>query len=172
MPNNSMITAQIGPDDESILRDFLFHAIFVPDGEKPLDRNVLELPEISKYMKNWGRYGDLGLKLLHENRAVGAIWCRLLPVVDPGYGFVREDIPELTMAILPEYRNRGLGLRLYRDFGELLIRHHIRGLSLSVDKRNPATRFYLRAGFNVIREEETAFVMIRHLSETYRTDNE
>jgi hypothetical protein len=101
MPNNSMITAQIGPVDESILRDFLFHAIFVPDGEQPLDRNVLELPEISKYMDNWGRDGDFGLKLLHKNRAIGAIWCRLFPAEEPGYGFVREDIPELTMAILP-----------------------------------------------------------------------
>jgi ribosomal protein S18 acetylase RimI-like enzyme len=158
-----MITAQIGPVDESILRDFLFHAIFVPDGEQPLDRNVLELPEISKYMDNWGRDGDFGLKLLHKNRAIGAIWCRLFPAEEPGYGFVREDIPELTMAILPEYRNRGLGLRLYRDFEELLIRQQIRGLSLSVDKRNPATRFYLKAGLKVFREEETAFVMIRHL---------
>jgi hypothetical protein len=56
-----------------------------------------------------------------------------------------------------------LGLRLYRDFEELLIRQQIRGLSLSVDKRNPATRFYLKAGLKVFREEETAFVMIRHL---------
>ncbi len=160
LPYNSMTTARIGPDDESLLRDFLFHAIFIPDGEQPLDRNVLDLPEISKYVMHWGRDGDVGLKLLHEGRAIGAIWCRLYPAVDPGFGFVREDIPELATAVLPEYRSRGLGLMLYREFEELLILQQLRGLSLSVDKRNPAARFYRRVGFKVIREDETAFTMM------------
>lgn len=71
------------------------------------------------------------------------------------------------MSLLPEYRNRGLGMRLYHDFEELLIRHQTHSLSLSVDKRNPATRFYLRAGFQIIREEKTALVMIKHISKTF-----
>ena len=167
MQHISTTTAHIGPGDESTLREFLYHAIFVPDGEKPLERNVLELPEISRYMNDWGRDGDFGLKVLQNSQAIGAIWCRFFTATKPGYGYVSGEIPELTMSILPEYRNRGLGMRLYRDFEELLIRQQIRGLSLSVDKRNPATRFYLRAGFKVIREEKTALVMIRHISKTF-----
>ncbi len=44
--------------------------------------------------------------------AVGAAWLRLFPASDPVYGFVDALTPKLSVAILPQYRGRGIGSRL------------------------------------------------------------
>ena len=46
-------------DETELLKDFLYEAIFVPEGMEPPDRDILEKPELRVYMDGFGtRKGD------------------------------------------------------------------------------------------------------------------
>jgi GNAT superfamily N-acetyltransferase len=69
-------------------------------------------------------------------------WLRCFPASEPGYGFVDESTPELSIAVLPAYRGKGIGSRLL----ERLLQG-VDAASLSCDPANPAWRLYVRLGF-------------------------
>ncbi len=62
----------------------------------------------------------------------------------PGYGFLSEDIPELTIAVVPGHRGCGVGSALLDAICCLV---KAPAVSLSCDPRNPALRLYVRKGF-------------------------
>ena len=130
-------------DDELFLREMLYLALYVPEGAPQLPRSVLNDPLVSRYVDEWGhRPGDRGLIALTDGVRVGAAWLRLFPASDPGYGFVNESTPELSIAVLPEYRGRGVGSALLKE----LLRD-VPAASLSCDPANPAWNLYLRFEF-------------------------
>jgi GNAT superfamily N-acetyltransferase len=138
-------------DDEAVLREFLYLALYVPPGSSPLPRSVLSEPAISRYVDGWGtRPGDRGLIAMVEGTPVGAAWLRLFTPCDPGYGFVDESTPELSIAVVPEFRSRGVGTALIRD----LLRDGC-SVSLSCDPLNPAWNLYLRFGFEPLPDGRT-----------------
>ena len=129
--------------DEPFLWEMLYLALFVPPGEPPLPRFVLQDPAIARYVQGWGtRRGDRGFVALVDASLVGAAWLRWFPASDPGYGFVDESIPELTIAVSPDHRGEGIGSLLL----ERLLQD-VPSTSLSCDPQNPAWRLYLRLGF-------------------------
>lgn len=135
------------PEDQDFLFAMLFEAIFVPPGAPALDMSILELPEIRKYVSSWGkRQGDRGIVLILEGKPAGAIWLRFFRKEEQGYGYVADDIPELSMALLPEFRGRGYGTELLRKLLEDLPAD-IHGVSLSVDPANSAIHLYKKFGF-------------------------
>jgi ribosomal protein S18 acetylase RimI-like enzyme len=153
----------IKPSDAPLLKEFLYLAIYVPEGEQPPAREIVERPELSRYLENWGQPGDIGFiaELRKKSKPIGAAWFRQFSKEKPGYGFVAENIPELSIAVLPEYRRQGLG----RDLLYRLI-HQARlegfpGLSLSVSKQNPAIRLYERLDFKPVRDLGNTQVMQR-----------
>lgn len=93
----------LSPEDQSLLWDFLFQAIFTPAEEIPPSRAILVEPEIAHYAAEWGKVGDVGFKAVEEEIPVGAAWLRLMD----GYGHVADDIPELTISVLPASRGKG-----------------------------------------------------------------
>ena len=138
-------------DDEPFLREMLYLALYVPPGVPQLPRSVLNDPLISRYVDGWGRCpGDRGLIGLSDGVPIGAAWLRLFPASDPGYGFVNESTPELSVAVLPEYRGRGVGSALVQE----LVRD-APAVSLSCDPRNPAWKLYVRLGFVPLRDGRT-----------------
>ena len=90
-----------GPQDVRFLRDMLKHAYHWRLNADP------DLP-VARYVNNWGRPGDAGL-VAWEAGPVGAAWYRLFPASAPGFGFVDEETPELTIAVVPSRRGSGLG---------------------------------------------------------------
>ena len=70
-----------------------------------------DLP-VSRYVEGWGRPGDRALILIEGFQPVGAAWYRLFSEAQPGYGFVDEQTPELTIAVVPSRRGRGYGAEL------------------------------------------------------------
>jgi GNAT superfamily N-acetyltransferase len=129
--------------DEPFLWEMLYLALFVPPGNPPLPRSVLRDRAIARYVEGWGtRRRDTGLVALVDNSPVGAAWLRWFSASDPGYGFVDESTPELSVAVLPGHRGKGIG--------SLLLERLLDGVhstSLSCDPQNPAWRLYLRLGF-------------------------
>lgn len=154
---------KLTPEDEPFLKEMLFIALFIPPGEPILPKNIVEEPELNKYYRNWGREGDIGILVKVDELAVGACWSRLHPADNQGYGFVDATIPELTIAVKEEWRNRGLGQKML----ELLCEYNRAGgynsMSLSVDKRNRVVALYKRLGFEILDEKGTAYTMLKRL---------
>jgi len=150
---------EISAADYPFLREMLYLAIFVPPGQIPFEKSVIDLPEISKYIEDWDDSKDFGIICFISEKPIGAIWGRLFSIEDKGYGFVDAETPELTMAVKTDFRNRGIGTRLMHHFLQQAKAKGYNSLSLSVDKSNRAIQFYERMGFFVVGEMETSFTM-------------
>jgi GNAT superfamily N-acetyltransferase len=151
---------------QEFLWEMLYQALFVPPGHRPFPKDCLQHPDISKYASNWGKTHDRGLIAVeaHTQKPVGAAWLRLFTQEQKGYGYVDDDTPELSIAVLPSYRGKGIGSLLLQGlFHEA--RTHYTALSLSVSTANPAKRFYERFGFSTGSKTEHSCVMIKRLKE-------
>jgi len=150
---------EISAADYPFLREMLYLAIFVPPGQNPYEKSVIDLPEISKYIESWDDLRDFGIICFTNENLLGAIWGRLFSAENKGYGFVDAETPELTMAVKTDFRNRGIGTRLMHRFLQQAKNKGHKSISLSVDKRNRAFQFYERMGFFVVGEMETSVTM-------------
>ncbi|MDO7907508.1 GNAT family N-acetyltransferase [Paenibacillus sp. JX-17] len=148
--------------DIPFLWEMLYQSMYIPEGEAPFSREILKDPMIAKYMKDWGRKGDLGLVAEQkEGQVVGAITSRYFTEQQQGFGFVAEDIPEMGMALLPEYRGQGIGKALMSRLLEELRRQGVKQVSLSVDPNNiPAVSLYQRFGFRRVGWMSTSITML------------
>ena len=143
------------PQDARFLRDMLRHAYYWRTGQDEDETGLHPM----RYVENWGRPGDAAVIALDDGFPVGAAWYRLFKEGIPGYGFVDEQTPELTIAIVPSMRGRGLGEEL---LSVLLDRARAEGrprISLSVEPDNPAIRLYEQHGFARVGERAGALVM-------------
>lgn len=148
--------------DQAFLTEMLYLAFFVPEGEAPFPKSILNRPDILKYHEGYGKKGDYGFLAWQGEEAVGAIWCRLHTQEAPGYGFVRDDLPELNIALLPAARGQGIGQRLLFLLENKLREEGVPGISLSVDHRNTAAyHIYQKLGYQRIKEEGTAITMMK-----------
>ncbi|MGH3024072.1 MAG: GNAT family N-acetyltransferase [Gaiellaceae bacterium] len=134
--------------DIPFLRAMLFEAAHWRAGApRPALEETLAHPEIARYVEGWGRAGDAGVVAVEGERPVGAAWYRLFTAEQPGYGFVDERTPELSIGVLARARGRGVGTSLLRALLERARGAGFRAISLSVEPDNPAVRLYERAGF-------------------------
>jgi len=151
--------------DEAFLWEMLYLAIYVPEGVAPFPREIVRSPEISRYAQDWGRADDLGLIAVRQESGapLGAAWIRLLNGANKGYGYVDETTPELTIAVMPDYRGRGVGTKLLeRLMAEAKNRYP--AISLSVSVENPALRLYQRLGFEVLSADRNSLTMIKRMA--------
>jgi len=141
-----------------LLAEFLYEAIYQPDGAPKACRTILQDPMVWAYIKDFGRYPD-DLCLVAEANGViiGAAWSRM----GCSYGKLDEHTPELSMSVYPEYRRKGIGSRLLSALLESLAAKGYRQVSLSVDRSNFAARLYHKFGFETIREREHDDLMVK-----------
>lgn len=148
--------------DEPFLWEMLYLAIYVPPGAPPVSRAILQEPDIAIYVQGWGRPGDEGLIAVEQNsgKEAGACWLRLWTSEQRGYGFIDDHTPELSIALLPEHRQRGLGSHLISAMLEQA-RTRYDAVSLSVVQTSPAVRLYQRLGFRVEGEVLGSYIMVK-----------
>ena len=137
--------------DEPFLWEMVYQAIYVPPGVTPPPRDILDHAELRRYVQGWGRPSDLGVLAVDRetSQPIGAAWLRLLTGDNKGYGYVDETTPELTIAVLPAYRGKGLGTALLSHL-LTMAQGSYPAVSLSVSPANPALRLYQRLGFAVV----------------------
>ncbi len=150
-----------GPEDKPVLTEMLYHALYVPEGTPPLPRAIINQPEIAVYVSGWGRKDDRGWIAYDGTNPVGAAWIRLMRGSEKGYGYVNEKTPELSMALLPFYRGRGIGTELLRRVLEDASAM-FPAVCLSVSAENPAVHLYTRNGFTICRDSGQSLTMIRN----------
>ena len=80
----SIFYRQASINDYHFLREMLYEALFVAEGEKPLPKSTLDLPEISKYIENWASPGDFGIIAGDGEEPIGAVWGRLFKSTNKG----------------------------------------------------------------------------------------
>src|SRR5689334_14418872 len=108
----SLATYTIRPfqaEDQAFLDEMLYQAIFVPEGNELPPRDMIHLPELSKYVAEFGQQpDDLAYIAVDDmtQQPVGAVWLRLLTGEHKGYGYVDDQTPELSIAIAPGQRGR------------------------------------------------------------------
>jgi ribosomal-protein-alanine N-acetyltransferase len=148
-----------GTQDIPFLRDMLRHAYYARWG----DAENADIP-LSRYVEGWGREGDAGLVAIDEFQPVGAAWYRLFKESTPGYGFVDEQTPELTIAVVPSRRGKGFGEQLLTALLDEARGAGYPHVSLSVEPDTPALRLYEQHGFTKVGERGGTWVMRAELS--------
>ena len=101
-------------------------------------------PHLAAYYRTPPEFGVVSTA---DGEPTGVVWVTRFPPEAPGYGFVRADVPELSVCVLPGYRGAGLGTGLVGAAVAEARRRSLPGLSLSVEDGNPARRLYERLGF-------------------------
>lgn len=105
-----------------------------------------------------------------ETGPFGAAWLRTFTSVDPGYGYVDDSTPELTIGVIPPRRGQGIGRALLRTLLDWARTRHIPAISLSVERANRAQQLYLAEGFTVLVSLEDSDTMIARLTLCSRSE--
>ena len=154
------------PSDLPFLRQMLYEAAYWRGGERPELEKGLATPELSKLLANWGRVGDTAFFAEEASTKVGAGWYRLWDDANHSYGYISSAVPELAVAVLEQYRRKGIGRNLLESlFREASLSGYSQ-LSLSVEGDNPALALYQSLGFIIIKEVGNAYTMIANADRT------
>ena len=140
---------KITKDEYPVLEDFLYYAIFVPNGVNPPPREIIFEPEIFVYIKDFGGKDDFCVVAEQDDKIVGAAWARIIPA----YGHIDDETPELAISVLPDWRGQGIGSKMMEALFGLLRERGYKQTSLSVQKNNPALRLYKRLGYKITGEK-------------------
>jgi len=157
-----MLIRELQPNESGVLRDFLYEAIFLPEGTKPPERSIVELPELRIYYEGFGEgKADFCMVAEDDGRIVGAVWTRLMK----DYGYVDDETPSFAISLYREYRGKGIGTKLMLVMLEKLQEHGFKRASLAVQKANYAVRMYEKVGFRTVSENEEEYIMVCDLTE-------
>ena len=80
-----------------------------------------------------------------------------------GYGWVAADIPELSMAVLPDHQGQGIGGALLDTICALARMSGYPAVSLSVEDGNGAAKLYADHGFVSVGRNGDSDVLVRKL---------
>lgn len=158
------ITRAARPSDRDHLVDMLVVAAnWSPDRPSLSRDQVLATPELAHYVAGWPGPDELGVVATEGGRQVGAAWLRFLRSDDPGFGWVADDVPELSIGVVADRRGNGVGTRLVTELARRATAAGVRAISLSVEVANPARRLYERLGFEDVACDDHATTMVLEL---------
>jgi GNAT superfamily N-acetyltransferase len=144
--------------DVRFLRDMLRHAFYWRSG------GGVEDASLWRYVAGWGRRGDSAVIALEGGFPVGAAWYRLFARDEPGFGFVDEQTPEVSIAVVPSRRGHGIGSELLDSLIALAREQGYGGLSLSVADESPAMHVFQKQGFEKVEQTDGSWTMRLNLS--------
>jgi ribosomal protein S18 acetylase RimI-like enzyme len=155
-----------GTDDVTFLATMLGEAaVWRPDKPTPTGEQVMADPRYALYLAEWPRQGDHGL-VAEQDGPVGAAWYRTYTEANHGYGFVADDVPELSIAVIASRRHEGIGRRLLVGLIEASVAQGYPAISLSVAENNPARGLYESTGFVPVEKHGRSWTMVRHAAQS------
>ena len=151
---------EIQKQEYPLLDDFLYEAIFIPEGIEPPPKSIITSPELQVYVERFGELkDDWGLVAEVGGKIVGAVWARIMN----DYGHIDDETPSLAISLYKKYRGLGIGTTMMKEILALLKSHGYGRVSLSVQKANYAAKLYLKVGFEIIKENEEEYIMVNNL---------
>lgn len=154
------IIREMRKEEHCLLSNFLYEAIYIPDGVEPPPKSIINSPELQEYIFEFGkRKHDKALVAETQGKIVGAIWVRIMN----DYGHIDNDTPSLAMSVSKEYRGLGIGSSLLKELLSALKSVGYSKISLSVQKANYAVKMYKQARFTVVDENSEEYIMVVNL---------
>ncbi len=152
---------KIHEDEYYLLEDFIYEAIFIPEGVTPPPKSIINQPDLQVYIKNFGKEkDDICFVAEVDSKIVGAVWVRDMQ----DYGHIADGVPSFAISLYKEYRNFGIGTELMKKMlSELKNRGHSRA-SLAVQKENYAVKMYKKVSFVIVDENEEEYIMVCDLN--------
>ncbi len=143
-----------------LLDNFLYEAIFIPEGIEAPPKTIITSPELQVYVEHFGELkDDWGLAAEVDGKIAGAVWVRIMN----DYGHIDDETPSLAISLYKEYRGLGIGTAMMKEILALLKAHGYQQVSLSVQKANYAAKLYRKVGFEVVKENEEEYIMVNYL---------
>lgn len=147
--------------ESPLLCDFLYEAIYIPEGVEPPPKTVINCPELQEYIRDFGdAKHDRALVAELNGQVIGAVWVRIMQ----DCGHIDNGTPSLAISLYPAYRGLGIGTALMKAMLKLLQQEGYEKVSLSVQKANAACRLYQKLGFEIWDESMEEYRMVRWLS--------
>lgn len=151
---------QIAEQEYSLLENFLYEAIFVPDGVPAPPKSIIKQTELQVYITDFGKKkDDIGLVAEVDTKVIGAAWVRIMN----DYGHIDNDTPSLAISVYADYRGLGIGTALLKEMLCILKEKGYKQASLAVQKTNYAVRMYKKTGFEVVDENAEEYIMLCRL---------
>ena len=144
-------------NETELLKDFLYEAIFIPEGVDPPPREIIEQPELKLYYEGFGTgRADYCIVADDGGNVIGAVWTRIMN----DYGHVDDETPSLAISLYKAYRGQGIGTQLMEMILALLKEKGYERVSLAVQKANYAVRMYEKVGLKTVDENDEEFIMV------------
>ena len=154
---DKLIIREIKKDEYRILDDFIYEAIFIPEGVEKPPKDIIYNEDLQVYIKDFGKSKDDNcLVAEYSGRIVGACWTRIMN----DYGHVDDETPSFAISLYEEYRGRGIGTELMRQMLSLLKSRGYKKASLAVQKANYAVKMYKNVGFKIVNQNDEEYIMI------------
>jgi len=146
--------------EHTLLNEFLYEAIFVPEGVKAPSKSIINSTELQVYIADFGKYADDICFLAEVNKKViGAVWVRVMN----DYGHIEDGVPSFAISLYKDYRGYGIGTALMKKILFELQQRGYKKASLSVQKANYAVKMYKNIGFEIIAENKDEYIMVYYL---------
>ena len=146
-------------DEVRILEIFLYEAIFIPEGVEPPPKDIINHPDLNIYISDFGGKTDFCYVAEVSKKIVGAAWTRIIN----DYGHIDDETPSLSISLLKEFRNQGIGTTMVKQILKKLKEQGYKQVSLSVQKKNYAFNMYKNVGFEIVRENKEDYIMVCRL---------
>ena len=144
-------------NEYELLEDFLYEAIFIPDGVSAPPREIIYQPELQVYIAEFGKKeGDFALAAEVEGKIIGAVWTRIMN----DYGHIDDETPSFAVSLYKDYRNHGISTDLMKTMLRELKKAGYKQASLAVQKENYAVKMYKNVGFVTVGENDEEFIML------------
>ena len=147
---------EISDKEYKLLEDFLYEAIFVPEGMSAPAKSIINQPELQVYVSDFGKKkDDIGLLAEADGKVIGAVWVRVMN----DYGHIDDNTPSFAISLYKEYRGLGIGTALMKEMLCILKNRGYKQASLAVQKSNYAVRMYMKTGFEIVNENEEEYII-------------
>ena len=148
---------EINSNEYKVLEDFLYEAIFIPEGVEAPPREIINAPELQVYVQDFGkREGDICFVAETEEKIVGAVWVHIMD----DYGHIEDGVPSFAISLYKEYRGRGIGTILMKRMLVELKERGYQKTSLAVQKENYAVKMYKNVAFEIVDENAEEYIMV------------
>ena len=151
------IIRELNKTEFPLLEDFLYEAIFIPQGIQAPPKSITSHPDLQIYIKDFGKsQHDKCLAAEVDKKVVGAVWVRIMN----DYGHIDNETPSFAISLYKEYRGNGIGTALMTQMLRILKDSGYKQASLAVQKANYAVKMYGKVGFEIVDENEEEYIMI------------
>lgn len=119
--------------------------------------------ELAHYYSNFPTGNDFGMLDETGGDIRVVAWLVFFSAEHPGYGFVEEATPELSITTFEGFRGQGIGSELLQKLIAAAAVRGLPGISLSVEDGNRARSLYSRLGFQVVGRSGCSDTMLFRL---------